>query len=94
MKTKETLPNSTTVLVLGIISVTTFFIILGPIAGIIGIIMSTKGRELNSKNPDKYNGFQNLNAGFIMSIIGTALSVLIIIGIMIYFASQPDEIRW
>lgn len=66
---KQPLPNATTVLVLGICSIVIPFG--GLILGIIGITLSAKGRKMNSENPGLYEGYGLLNAGWIMSIIGT-----------------------
>ena len=94
MTTKENLPNSTAVLVLGIISVIPFIIPFNLITGIIGIFMATKGRKLNSDYPDKYYGYKNLNAGYIMSIIGTAVSGIVLLWLIIYTATHPYEMKW
>ena len=79
MDQKQTLPNSTAVLVLGICSIVFGCFFIGVILGIIGISMSGKGRKMYKENPDLYEGYGQLNAGYIMSIIGTALSGLYII---------------
>lgn len=76
MTTKQTLPNSTAVLVLGICSIVFGCFFVGLILGIIGLNLGSKGRRLYNSNPDLYNGFGALNAGWIMSIIGTILSAI------------------
>jgi hypothetical protein len=38
--------------------------------------MAGKGRKMYSANPELYHGYGALNAGWIMSIIGTILGVL------------------
>ncbi len=68
---KQPLPNATAVLVLGICSIVVP--LAGLILGIVGLTLSTKGRKMHSENPELYGGFGLLNAGWIMSIIGTAL---------------------
>jgi hypothetical protein len=73
---KETLPNSTAVLVLGICSIVFGCVFIGLVLGIIGIALASKPRKLYQQNPTMYNGYGSLNAGFIMSIIGTILSGL------------------
>ena len=83
METKQTLPNSTAVLILGIASILTGCFFIGLVLGIIGIILSSKGRRLYKENPTAYEGYGNLNAGYIMSIIGTVLSALYILYILI-----------
>ncbi|MGH2648899.1 MAG: CCC motif membrane protein [Ginsengibacter sp.] len=79
MNGKQTLPNSTAVLVLGICSIVFGCFFIGLVLGIIGISMSGKGRKMYKENPELYEGYGQLNAGYIMSIIGTALSGLYII---------------
>ena len=78
MEQKQTLPNATAVLVLGICSIVFGCFFVGLVLGIIGISMSGKGRKLNKENPELYEGFGQLNAGYVMSIIGTVLSGLYI----------------
>ena len=73
---KPMLPNATTVLVLGICSIVFSCFFVGLILGIIGIVLSGKGRKLYKDTPTAYEGWGQLNAGYIMSIIGTALGAL------------------
>ena len=79
MEQKQSLPNSTAVLVLGICSIVFSCFFIGFILGIIGIVLSGKGRKLNRENPSLYDGFGSLNAGYIMSIIGTILGALYLV---------------
>jgi hypothetical protein len=76
MEQKQTLPNAVAVLVLGICSIVFSCFFVGIILGIIGIVLSGNGRKLNKTNPDEYEGYGMLNAGFILSIIGTSLGAL------------------
>ena len=76
MEKKETLPNSTAVLVLGICSIIFGCFFVGLILGIVGITMAGKGRKMYDANPELYDGYGALNAGWIMSIIGTILGGL------------------
>lgn len=73
---KTTLPNATTVLVLGICSIVFSCFFVGLVLGIIGIVLSGKGRKMYKEAPALYEGYGQLNAGFIMSIIGTCLGAL------------------
>jgi|SRR6185437_10257474 len=73
MEQKQQLPNATAVLVLGICSVVFGCAFIGTILGIIGIVLSSKGRAMNRSNPEEYYGYGQLNAGFILSIIGVCL---------------------
>ena len=86
MNQKTTLPNSTAVLVLGICSILFSCFFVGLILGIIGLSMSGSGRKLYKYNPDLYEGYGPLNAGWIMSIIGTALGGLYVFYWIIFVA--------
>ena len=79
MEEKTTLPNSTAVLVLGICSIVLSCFFVGLILGIIGIVLSGKGRKMYKEDPNLYDGYGQLNAGFITSIIGLSISVIYII---------------
>jgi hypothetical protein len=87
MLIKEKLPNSTAVLILGISSILLSFP-LGLIPGIIGITMSKKGRIMHNENPDNYDGFKQLNVGYIISIITTAIYCIISLWLIIYSATH------
>ncbi len=86
MATKETLPNSTAVLVLGICSIVFGCFFVGMILGIIGLNMAKKGRRMYKDNPELYDGYGSLNAGWIMSIIGTIIGSLYTIYFIIVVA--------
>lgn len=94
MESKQPLVNSTAVLVLGICSIVCACFFVGLILGIIGIVLSKPGKKLYAENPDLYEGYGNLNAGFIMSIIGTSLSGLHIIYWIIVVAILGESMHW
>lgn len=75
-QSKQMLPNATAVLVLGICSIVFGCFFVGLILGIIGLVLSGKGRKLYKENPAAWDGYGQLNAGFIMSIIGIAIGAL------------------
>jgi uncharacterized membrane protein len=80
----QSLPNATACLVLGIISIA--ICLIGFITGIIGIILHKKDKEIYATNPAVYEAsFKNSKAGYICSIIGLCLSVLVIIFYVGYF---------
>ena len=76
---KQPLPNATAVLVLGICSIVFSCFFVGLILGIIGLALAGKGRSMYNANPELYDGYGTLNAGFILSIIGTALGAIYVI---------------
>ena len=83
-------PNSVGVLVLGILSIVFCFCygIIGLILGIIALVLAGKGISAYKENPGAYtlSSYNNLKAGKICAIIGTCLSSLYFIFIIIYFA--------
>lgn len=76
----QQIPNSTAVLVLGIISIVGCFCygLPGLICGIIALVLSNKGFQAYNENPSIYStaSYNNLNAGRICAIIGVSLSAL------------------
>lgn len=82
------LPNSTAALVLGILSIALCWCygIIGLILGIIGIFLGNNAKKLYKENPQLYTtgSYNNANAGFICSIIGTSLSAIFLIYVLIY----------
>jgi hypothetical protein len=88
--TPRQLPNSTGVLVLGILSIVFFlcYICLGIIGltlGIIALVLANKDIKLYNASPNNYtiSSFNNLKAGKICAIIGICLSsIWLIVGIV------------
>jgi hypothetical protein len=74
------LPNSSVILVLGIISIIgcCCYGIVGVICGIIAWVMANSAQKLYQENPEHYtkSSLQNVNAGKICGIIGIIASVL------------------
>ncbi len=94
------LPNSNTVLVLGILSILTslWFGFIGLVLGIIALVMASKANEVYLSNPSIYiqSSYINLKAGKICAIIGTCLSAVYLLFIITFitfiasfFASMP-----
>ena len=81
------LPNSTAVLVLGILSIVMCWCIgiVGLTLGIIAIVLSSKAKYLFEENPELYSisSFINMNAGRVCAIIGTSLSGVYLIYAMV-----------
>ena len=96
METKQQLPNSTLVLVLGILSIVTCFCygIIGLILGVIALIFAKKDTALYNSNPELYTGFENLKTGKICAIIGTILSSLYLTLIVIYIFFLGVMLPW
>lgn len=83
---KAMLPNATAVLVLGILSIVCSCFFVGLVLGIIGLVLGNKSRKLYKENPAIWDGYGQLNAGWIMSIIGLALGALYTIYWIIWVA--------
>ena len=86
MSQKQALPNSTAVLVLGICSIVFGCLFIGLILGIIGLSLASKGKKLYRENPEAYDGYGTLNAGYIMSIIGTIFGGLYVLYYLVIIA--------
>ncbi len=86
---KQTLPNSTTILVLGILSIVgcCCYGLPGIILAIIAIIMAKKATTIYNENPEAYTGFQNVKTGKILAIVGIVLSILYLIYVIFIFAT-------
>jgi hypothetical protein len=85
---QQPLPNSTAVLVLGIISIVGCFCygIVGIVTGIIALVLAGKDNVLLAQNPGLYSeaSVKNMKAGRVCGIIGLSLSAVYIICIIIY----------
>lgn len=83
-------PNSTAVLVLGILSIVMCWCwgIIGLIMGIIALVLASKGNTEYQANPQAYtqSSYKNLHAGKICAIIGTSLSGAYFVFWIIYFS--------
>lgn len=75
---KQTLPNSTLILVFGIISIIgcCCYGIAGLIFGIIAIVLANSATKIYMENPELYEGYQNVKIGKILAIIGVVLSAI------------------
>jgi uncharacterized membrane protein len=99
---KQKLPNSTLILVMGILSLVgcCCYGLPGLIFGIVAIVLGHKATNIYKMAPDEYSGYENVNAGKIMGIIGVVLSILatvFILWLIITFGweamQDPDMIR-
>ena len=86
---QQKLPNSTLILVFGIISIVTCccYGILGLIFGIIAMVMAKKATALYMENPEQYTGYQNVKTGKILAIIGIVLNVIYLGYVIFLFAT-------
>ena len=90
INTQQNLPNSTGVLVLGILSIVFCFCygLVGMVLGIIAIVLGNKANKLYNENPKTYSesSYKNMKAGKVCGIIGLCLSSLYLIVIIIYIS--------
>jgi M penetrans paralogue family 26 len=86
----ETLPDSTAVLVLGILAIIGSFCygIVGLILGIIGVAIAGRPEKLYRQNPTKYSqsSYGNLKAGRVCAIVGICLSAVFILALFGFLA--------
>jgi hypothetical protein len=92
---QQNLPNSKTVLVLGILSIVLsiwYFSIVGVVLSILALVLANRDLSLYYSNKSQYtlSSFNNLKAGRVCAIIGLAVAVvffiffiLILIGIFV-----------
>lgn len=86
---KQSLPNSTAVLVLGICSIALFcclYGIIGLALGIVAIVLAKKANTLHQNSPESFteSSFKNMRAGRVCAIIGLCLSSLMFLVLIIY----------
>ena len=83
------LPNSTVVLVLGILSLIFCWCygFIGLILGIIAVALSGTPRRMYRANPENYfeSSYKNLNAGRVCGIIAICISALVIVFVIMIF---------
>lgn len=74
---RQSLPNATISLVLGIFSILTCICygVIGLPLGIAALVLGTKALNLNKENPEDYKGAGNANAGKILGIVGIILNL-------------------
>ena len=89
---QQKLPNSTLILVFGIISIVTCCCYgLGLIFGIIAVVMAKKATAVYMENPEQYSGYSNVKTGKLLSIIGIILSGIYLIYVIWLFATVGSE---
>ena len=81
---QQNLPNSKTVLVLGILSIvfsSWYFSVVGVVLSILALVLANRDFSLYYSNKTQYtlSSFNNLKAGRVCAIIGLAVSILFFI---------------
>ncbi|GAB5563984.1 MAG: hypothetical protein Wins2KO_10470 [Winogradskyella sp.] len=74
----QKLPNSTLILIFGILSIVTCccYGIVGIILGVIAIVLAGKATAVYKENPELYSDYNNVKIGRILSYVGITLSVI------------------
>jgi hypothetical protein len=83
---KQKLPGATGALVCGILSIVLCWVLAGIpalVLGIVGLVQAKKAAAADAANPGVYDGQGNAKAGKILSLIGTILSALALVYILI-----------
>lgn len=92
---KVDLPNTTVVLVMGILSIITCccYSIPGIICGVVALVLAKSSTNLYLSNPGKYteSSYKNMDAGKICAWIGIILSVLYLLSMVWIFATVGIE---
>ncbi len=85
---QQNLPNSTAILVLGIISIVgcVTWGVIGLVCGIVALALYKKDKERYIETPDAYteSSFNNINTGRICAIIGVSLSSAMFLFLIAY----------
>ena len=81
---QQNLPNSTTILVLGILSIVFscwYFSIVGVVLSILALVLANRDLSLYYSNKTQYtlSSFNNVKAGRICAIIGLAVAIIFFI---------------
>lgn len=89
---QQKLPNSTLILVFGIISIVTCCCYgLGLVFGIVAIVMAGTATKVYMANPELYTGYSNVKTGKILSYVGIALSVIYLVYVIYLFSTLGME---
>lgn len=87
---QQPLPGASTALTMGIISIVGSLICCGPFAiifSIIGLSQAKSAERLYIANPELYTGYDNVKTGRILSYIGLAISLVMLVLFIIYFGA-------
>jgi len=90
---QQKLPNSTLILIFGIVSIATCccYGVIGLVFAIIALVMAKKATEIYNENPEQYTGYKNVKTGKILSYIGILLNVLYLGYVIFLFTSFGTE---
>ncbi len=84
----QQLPGAGTALTMGIISIVTSIFCCGPfgaIFSIIGLTNARKAEKIHLEQPGEFTGYENARTGRIVSYIGLAIAIIMLILGILYF---------
>lgn len=85
---QQPLPGASNALTMGIISVVGALVCCGPFAiifSIIGLNSARKAEQIYQENPDAYSGYESAKTGRVLSYVGLALSLIMLVLLILYF---------
>ncbi|MGD1946575.1 MAG: CCC motif membrane protein [Croceivirga sp.] len=85
---QQSLPGASTTLTMGILSIVGSLVCCGPFAiifSIIGLVKAKSAEKLYHEQPELYSDYSNVKTGRILSYIGLALSLIMLIFTILYF---------
>lgn len=91
------LPNANATLVLGILSIVGCFLYMLPglICGVIALSLHPRDKRIYASDPSTYEtSFKNAKAGFICAIIGTSLSALFLLVLVVGLMTGAGFLRF
>jgi predicted PurR-regulated permease PerM len=91
---KPKLPNSTAIIVLGILSILTCCCVdgvIGIILGVVAIMLAKKDTKLYNENPELYDGYSNVNLGRTLAILGIVLSAIFLLFAIYLYVFVGEE---
>lgn len=85
---QEPLPGASTAMTMGILSIVGAVVCCGPFAAIfsiIGLSSAKKAEATYQQDPDRYSGYENVRTSRVLSYIGLALSLIMLVVVILYF---------
>jgi len=84
----EKLPGASNALTMGILSIVLTIFCCGPFGAIfsfIGLSSAKSAEKLHMQEPNRYTGYENAKTGRLLSYIGLALAIILLVLTILYF---------
>lgn len=90
---KQKLPNSTAILILGILSILTCccYGVLGILLSVIALYLANKDTQLYMENKELYSNYSNIKTGKVLAYIGLILSIIYLLFVIWLFVTFGYE---